>query len=153
MEKYIIDKEMLESFLEQLEQIEKKYGIMSIKNVGIYYMALHFINYDEEFLKSIYELASKLKKDDLANKVYRITQVKIIENIKTAIKNGSIDEYLASLDMFTKCDLKVSIDLIFSKFYKDTQNLLPLLNASTDNALSKETRRTKSIYFYLLNFK
>ena len=104
---------MLESFLEQLEQIEKKYGIMSIKNVGIYYMALHFINYDEEFLKSIYELASKLKKDDLANKVYRITQVKIIENIKTAIKNGSIDEYLASLDMFTKCDLKVSIDLIF----------------------------------------
>ena len=116
MEKYIIDKEMLESFLEQLEQIEKKYGIMSIKNVGIYYMVLHFINYDEEFLKSIYELASKLKKDDLANKVYRITQVKIIENIKTAIKNGAIDEYLASLDMFTKCDLKVSIDLIFSKY-------------------------------------
>ena len=143
MEKYIIDKEMLESFLEQLEQIEKKYGIMSIKNVGIYYMALHFINYDEEFLKSIYELASKLKKDDLANKVYRITQVKIIENIKTAIKNGSIDEYLASLDMFTKCDLKVSIDLIFSKFYKDTQNLLPLLNASIDNDLSKERSRKK----------
>lgn len=143
MEKYIIDKEMLESFLEQLEQIEKKYGIMSIKNVGIYYMALHFINYDEEFLKSIYELASKLKKDDLANKVYRITQVKIIENIKTAIKNGSIDEYLASLDMFTKCDLKVSIDLIFSKFYKDTLNLLPLLNASIDNDLSKERSRKK----------
>ncbi len=143
MEKYIIDKEMLESFLEQLEQIEKKYGIMSIKNVGIYYMALHFINYDEEFLKSIYELASKLKKDDLANKVYRITQVKIIENIKTAIKNGAIDEYLASLDMFTKCDLKVSIDLIFSKFYKDTQNLLPLLNASIDNDLSKERSRKK----------
>ncbi len=143
MEKYIIDKEMLESFLEQLEQIEKKYGIMSIKNVGIYYMALHFINYDEEFLKSIYELASKLKKDDLANKVYRITQVKIIENIKTAIKNGSIDEYLASFDMFTKCDLKVSIDLIFSKFYKDTQNLLPLLNASIDNDLSKERSRKK----------
>lgn len=143
MEKYIIDKEMLESFLEQLEQIEKKYGIMSIKNVGIYYMALHFINYDEEFLKSIYELASKLKKDDLANKVYRITQVKIIENIKTAIKNGAVDEYLASLDMFTKCDLKVSIDLIFSKFYKDTQNLLPLLNASIDNDLSKERSRKK----------
>ena len=143
MEKYIIDKEMLESFLEQLEQIEKKYGIMSIKNVGIYYMALHFINYDEEFLKSIYELASKLKKDDLANKVYRITQVKIIENIKTAIKNGAIDEYLASLDMFTKCDLKVSIDLIFSKVYKDTQNLLPLLNASIDNDLSKERSRKK----------
>lgn len=143
MEKYIIDKEMLESFLEQLEQIEKKYGIMSIKNVGIYYMALHFINYDEEFLKSIYELASKLKKDDLANKVYRITQVKIIENIKTAIKNGAIDEYLASLDMFTKCDLKVSIDLIFSKFYKDTLNLLPLLNASIDNDLSKERSRKK----------
>lgn len=143
MEKYIIDKEMLESFLEQLEQIEKKYGIMSIKNVGIYYMALHFINYDEEFLKSIYELASKLKRDDLANKVYRITQVKIIENIKTAIKNGAIDEYLASLDMFTKCDLKVSIDLIFSKFYKDTQNLLPLLNASIDNDLSKERSRKK----------
>lgn len=143
MEKYIIDKEMLESFLEQLEQIEKKYGIMSIKNVGIYYMALHFINYDEEFLKSIYELASKLKKDDLANKVYRITQVKIIENIKTAIKNGSIDEYLASLDMFTKCDLKVSIDLIFSKFYKDTLNLLPLLNASIDNDLSKGRSRKK----------
>lgn len=143
MEKYIIDKEMLESFLEQLEQIEKKYGIMSIKNVGIYYMALHFINYDEEFLKSIYELASKLKKDDLANKVYRITQVKIIENIKTAIKNGAIDEYLASLDMFTKCDLKVSIDLIFSKFYKDTQNLLPLLNASIDNDLSKERSKKK----------
>ena len=143
MEKYMIDKEMLESFLEQLEQIEKKYGIMSIKNVGIYYMALHFINYDEEFLKSIYELASKLKKDDLANKVYRITQVKIIENIKTAIKNGAIDEYLASLDMFTKCDLKVSIDLIFSKFYKDTQNLLPLLNASIDNDLSKERSRKK----------
>ena len=143
MEKYIIDKEMLESFLEQLEQIEKKYGIMSIKNVGIYYMALHFINYDEEFLKSIYELASKLKKDDLANKVYRITQVKIIENIKTALKNGAIDEYLASLDMFTKCDLKVSIDLIFSKFYKDTQNLLPLLNASIDNDLSKERSRKK----------
>lgn len=143
MEKYIIDKEMLESFLEQLEQIEKKYGIMSIKNVGIYYMALHFINYDEEFLKSIYELASKLKKDDLANKVYRITQVKIIENIKTAIKNGAIDEYLASLDMFTKCDLKVSIDLIFSKFYKDTQNLLPLLNASIDNDLSKGRSRKK----------
>ena len=36
MEKYIIDKEMLESFLEQLEQREEKYGIMSIKNVGIY---------------------------------------------------------------------------------------------------------------------
>ena len=143
MEKYIIDKEMLESFLEQLEQIEKKYGIMSIKNVGIYYMALHFINYDEEFLKSIYELASKLKKDDLANKVYRITQVKIIENIKTAIKNGAVDEYLASLDMFTKCDLKVSIDLIFSKFYKDTLNLLPLLNASIDNDLSKERSRKK----------
>lgn len=143
MEKYIIDKEMLESFLEQLEQIEKKYGIMSIKNVGIYYMALHFINYDEEFLKSIYELASKLKKDDLANKVYRITQVKIIENIKTAIKNGAVDEYLASLDMFTKCDLKVSIDLIFSKFYKDTQNLLPLLNASIDNDLSKGRSRKK----------
>lgn len=143
MEKYIIDKEMLESFLEQLEQIEKKYGIMSIKNVGIYYMALHFINYDEEFLKSIYELASKLKKDDLANKVYRIIQVKIIENIKTSIKNGAIDEYLASLDMFTKCDLKVSIDLIFSKFYKDTQNLLPLLNASIDNDLSKERSRKK----------
>lgn len=143
MEKYIIDKEMLESFLEQLEQIEKKYGIMSIKNVGIYYMALHFINYDEEFLKSIYELASKLKRDDLANKVYRITQVKIIENIKTAIKNGAVDEYLASLDMFTKCDLKVSIDLIFSKFYKDTQNLLPLLNASIDNDLSKERSRKK----------
>ena len=143
MEKYMIDKEMLESFLEQLEQIEKKYGIMSIKNVGIYYMALHFINYDEEFLKSIYELASKLKKDDLANKVYRITQVKIIENIKTAIKNGSIDEYLASLDMFTKCDLKVSIDLIFSKFYKDTLNLLPLLNASIDNDLSKGRSRKK----------
>ena len=143
MEKYIIDKEMLESFLEQLEQIEKKYGIMSIKNVGIYYMALHFINYDEEFLKSIYELASKLKKDDLANKVYRIIQVKIIENIKTSIKNGAVDEYLASLDMFTKCDLKVSIDLIFSKFYKDTQNLLPLLNASIDNDLSKERSRKK----------
>lgn len=143
MEKYIIDKAMLESFLEQLEQIEKKYGIMSIKNVGIYYMALHFINYDEEFLKSIYELASKLKKDDLANKIYRITQVKIIENIKIAIKNGAIDEYLASLDMFTKCDLKVSIDLIFSKFYKDTQNLLPLLNASIDNDLSKERSRKK----------
>lgn len=143
MEKYIIDKEMLESFLEQLEQIEKKYGIMSIKNVGIYYMALHFINYDEEFLKSIYELASKLKKDNLANKVYRIIQVKIIENVKTAIKNGAIDEYLASLDMFTKCDLKVSIDLIFSKFYKDTQNLLPLLNASIDNDLSKERTRKK----------
>lgn len=143
MEKYIIDKEMLESFLEQLEQIEKKYGIMSIKNVGIYYMALHFINYDEEFLKSIYELASKLKKDDLANKVYRITQVKIIENIKTAIKNGAIDEYLASLDMFTKCDLKVSIDLIFSKFYKDTLNLLPLLSDSISNDLNKERSRKK----------
>ena len=143
MEKYIIDKEMLESFLEQLEQIEKKYGIMSIKNVGIYYMALHFINYDEEFLKSIYELASKLKKDDLANKVYRITQVKIIENIKTAIKNGAIDEYLASLDMFTKCDLKVSIDLIFSKFYKDTLNLLTLLSDSISNDLNKERSRKK----------
>ena len=116
---------------------------MSIKNVGIYYMALHFINYDEEFLKSIYELASKLKKDDLANKVYRITQVKIIENIKTAIKNGAVDEYLASLDMFTKCDLKVSIDLIFSKFYKDTQNLLPLLSDSISNDLSKERSRKK----------
>ena len=124
MEKYIIDKEMLESFLEQLEQIEKKYGIMSIKNVGIYYMALHFINYDEEFLNNIYELGTKFKADDLGTKAYRIIQVKIIENLKIALKNGNIDNYLASLDMCTKCNLEIFISSIYYYVNNDIKKII-----------------------------
>lgn len=36
MEKYIIDKEMLESFLEQLKKIESEYGHFEMSNGNIY---------------------------------------------------------------------------------------------------------------------
>ena len=106
-------------------------------------MALNFINYDEEFLNNIYELGTKFKADDLGTKAYRIIQVKIIENLKIALKNGNIDNYLASLDMCTKCNLEIFISSIYNDVNDDIKKLLSLLSDSISNDLNKERSRKK----------
>lgn len=100
-------------------------------------MALNFINYDEEFLNNIYELGTKFKADDLGTKAYRIIQVKIIENLKIALKNGNIDNYLASLDMCTKCNLEIFISSIYYYVNNDKKKLLLL---SADGMVISESK-------------
>ena len=45
----------------------------------------------------------------MASKLFVIVQVKRFVNLNNALKNGTIDAYLKSLDLSTKCSLRVFI--------------------------------------------
>ena len=72
MEKNKVSIEDYRKFMQEIEKIERKYGIISVTNENIYTIISIFTNCDEEFLSGVYALALEEKRSTFANKIYKI---------------------------------------------------------------------------------
>ena len=96
-------------FIKKMNEIDDSLERVPIKNGNIYDIINFVANYSEDFLNEIYNLAKQQKELDMASKLFVIVQVKRFVNLNNALKNGTIDAYLKSLDLSTKCSLRVFI--------------------------------------------
>ena len=96
-------------FIKKMNEIDDSLERVPKKNGNIYDIINFVANYSEDFLNEIYDLAKQQKELDMASKLFVIVQVKRFVNLNNALKDGTIDAYLKSLDLSTKCSLRVFI--------------------------------------------
>lgn len=129
MEKNKISIDDYKSFLQKIEEIERKYGPISVTNENIYTIISILTNSDEEFLSGVYALALEEKKPTFANKLYKIIQLKRFVELYNAFNDKTIDNYLKKLDLKAKSNL---MTFVLSNFYlmKDKKEIISLLSES-----------------------
>ena len=109
MEKNKISIDDDRKFMQEIEKIDDSLERVPIKNGNICDIINFVANYSEDFLNEIYNLAKQQKELDMASKLLVIIQVKRFVNLNNALKDGTIEAYLKSLDLRSKCTLRVFI--------------------------------------------
>ena len=142
MEKNKVSIEDYRKFMQDIEKIERKYGIISVTNENIYTIISIFTNCDEEFLSGVYALALEEKRSTFANKLYKIIHLKRFVELYNAFNDKTIDSYLKKLDLKAKSNL---MTFVLSNFYltEDKKKIISLLSESIKKDIESDSLSEK----------
>lgn len=99
----------IDDYKKVIAKITDSLEVVPTKSKNICDIINFVANYSEDFLNEIYDLAKQQRDLDMASKLFVIVQVKRFVNLNNALKDGTIDAYLKSLDLRSKCSLRVFI--------------------------------------------
>lgn len=129
-----MEKISIDDYRKVIEKITDSLEVVPTKSKNICDIISFVKDYDEGFLNDIFDLAKQQKEFITASKLLVIVQVKRFVNLNNALKDGTIDAYLKSLDLSTKCSLRVFIPSVTyqnNPYLKENEEqIISLLSAS-----------------------
>lgn len=144
MEKNKISIEDYRKFIKKMNEIDDSLERVPIKSENIYDIISFVKDYDEGFLNDIFDLAKQQKEFTTASKLLVIIQVKRFVNLNNALKDGTIEAYLKSLDLRSKCTLRVFIPSVICRnnpyLKENEEQIISLLSTSIKEDMVLEAK-------------
>ena len=144
MEKNKISIDDYRKFMQEIDKIDNSLERVPIKSENIYDIISFVKDYDEGFLNDIFDLAKQQKEFTTASKLLVIIQVKRFVNLNNALKDGTIEAYLKSLDLKSKCTLRVFIPSVICRnnphLKENEEQIISLLSISIKEDMVSEAK-------------